>query len=330
MKRKKKRKSKFKKRFEKNASWVTFLIMRVLFMFMPPRTFPFITYYLEVISRPFTRKHRKIALENLTLSLGKEKSKQEIEYIYRACLREVTQSFCELVSATSSLFGNSSRLEQFKEQFVLEGEENLKQALSRGKGVIGLCAHFGNFTLMGTGLTSRGYPYALVVRPADESRVEKYFQKWRDQLGFHSIPARPRLTAVRGSLGALRQNKILALFADQNKAKGGVFVDFFGRPAGTVVGPAVMALKTGAPIVPIFNVRQGVNKHKVIIGPPVEFEISGNQEKDVLTVTAKITKVIEEFVRQYPTHWWWFHNRWRTKPKKEEGVEKPEASTPFL
>ncbi|MFB0528154.1 MAG: lysophospholipid acyltransferase family protein, partial [bacterium] len=111
---------------------------------------------------------------------------------------------------------------------------------------------------------------------------------------------------------------------------GGVFVDFFGRPAGTVIGPAVMALRTGAPIVPVFNVRQGVNKHKVIIGPPVELEISGNQEKDILTVTAKITKVIEEFVRQYPTHWWWFHNRWRAKPKKEEEVETPESSTPFL
>lgn len=327
---KKKKKSKFKKRFEKNASWVTFSIMRVLFTFMPASTFPFIARYLEVISRPFTRKHRRIALKNLTLSLGKEKSKEEIEYIYRACLQEVTQSFCELISAMVSLFRNSSRLNQLKEQFVLEGEENLKQALSQGKGVIGLCAHFGNFTLMGAGLTSRGYPYSLVVRPADESRVETYFQEWRDQLGFHSIPARPRLTAVRGSLGALRQNKILALFADQNKARGGVFVDFFGRPAGTVVGPAVMALKTGAPIVPIFNVRQGVNKHKVIIGPPIEFEISGNQEKDILTVTAKITKVIEEFVRRYPTHWWWFHNRWRTKPKKEEEVETPESSTPFL
>lgn len=327
---KKKKKSKFKKRFEKNGSWVTFSIMRVLFTFMPAKTFPLIARYLEVISRPFTRKHRKIALENLTLSLGKEKSKKEIEYIYRACLREVTQSFCELVSAMVSLFGNYSRLNQLKEQFVLEGEENLKQALSQRKGVIGLCAHFGNFTLMGTGLTSRGYPYALVVRPADESRVETYFQEWRDRLGFHSIPASPRSTAVRGSLGALRQNKILALFADQNKAKGGVFVDFFGRPAGTVVGPAVMALKTGAPIVPIFNVRQGVNKHKVIIGPPVEFEISGNQEKDIFSVTAKITKVIEEFVRRYPTHWWWFHNRWRTKPKKEEEVETPESSTPFL
>jgi len=330
MKRKKKKKSKFKKRFEKNASWVTFLIMRVLFTFMPAKAFPLIARYLEVISRPFTRKHRKIALENITLSLGKGKSKEEIEYIYRACLLEVTQSFCELISAMVSLFGNSSLLNQLKEQFVLEGEENLKQALSQGKGVIGLCAHFGNFTLMGTGLTSRGYPYALVVRPADESRVETYFQKWRDQLGFHSIPARPRSTAVRRSLGTLRQNKILALFADQNKARGGVFVDFFGRPAGTVIGPAVMALRTGAPIVPIFNVRQGVNKHKVIIGPPVEFEISGNQEKDILAVTAKITKVIEEFVRQYPTHWWWFHNRWRAKPKKEEEVEKPEASTPFL
>ncbi|MDH5174724.1 MAG: lysophospholipid acyltransferase family protein [Elusimicrobiota bacterium] len=330
MKKRKKKKSKLKKRFELDASWVTFSIMRVLFIFMPAKTFPFVARYLEVISRPFTRKYRKTALENLTLSLGKEKSKEKIEYIYRACLREVAQSFCELISAMVYAFRNSSPLDHLKEKFVLEGEENLKRALSRGKGAIGLCAHFGNFTLMGTGLTSRGYPYALIVRPADESRVETYFQKWRDRLGYDSIPAYPRSTAVRRSLGALRQNKILALFADQNKAKGGVFVDFFGRPAGTVVGPAVMALRTGAPVVPIFNVRQGVDKHKVIIGPTVEFEISGNQDKDVLTVTAKITKVIEEFVRRYPTHWWWFHNRWKAKSKKEEEVETPESSTPFL
>lgn len=327
---KKKKKSKFKKRFELNASWITFTIMRILFMFMPARTFPFIARYLEVISRPFTRKYRRVALENLTLSLGKEKSKEGIGYIYRACLLEVAQSFCELISAMVYAFRNSSPLDHLKEKFVLEGEENLERALSQRKGVIGLCAHFGNFPLMGIGLTSRGYPYALIVRPTDESRVEGYFQKWRDKLGYDSIPAFPRSTAVRRSLGALRQNKILALFADQNKAKGGVFVDFFGRPAGTVVGPAVMALRTGAPVVPIFNVRQGVNKHKVIIGPPVEFEISGNQDKDIFTVTAKITKVIEEFVRRYPTHWWWFHNRWKAKPKKEEEVETPESSTPFL
>jgi KDO2-lipid IV(A) lauroyltransferase len=328
---KKKKKSKFKKKFEKNASWVTFSIMRALLTFIPERAFPSIAHYLEVICRPFSRKWRRIALENLTLSLGKEKSKEEIEHICRACFREVGMSFCEMVSAMVSLFRNSSPLNDLKEKFFLEGEENLKRALSEGKGVIGLCAHFGNFTLMGAGLTSRGYPYALVVRPTDESRVETYFQKWRDKMGYDSIPALPRSQAVRQSLLALRQNKILALFADQNKAKGGVFVDFFGRPAGTVVGPAVMALRTGAPIVPIFNVRQGANKHKVIIGPPVQLEISGNQEKDILVGTARITKVIEEFVRKYPTHWWWFHNRWKAKPKKEEEVAKtPESSSPFL
>jgi len=327
---KKKKKSKFKKKFEKNASWVTFSIMRLLFTFLPERAFPSIVRYLEVISRPFTKKWRRIALENLALSLGKEKSKEEIDYIYRACLREVAQSFCELIFAMVSLFNNPSVLGQLKEKFILEGEENLKQALSRGKGVIGLCAHFGNFTLMGSGLTSRGYPYALIVRPADESRVETYFQKWRDRLGYDSIPALPRSTAVRRSLMALRQNKILALFADQNKAKGGVFVDFFGRPAGTVIGPAVMALRTGAPVVPIFNVRQGGNKHKVVVGAPVEFERFGDEEKDILAITAKVTKVIEEFVRRYPTHWWWFHNRWKAKPKKKEERETPESSSLFL
>ncbi len=327
---KKKKKSKFKKKFEKNASWLTFSIMRLLCIFLPEKAFPAIVYYLEVLSRPFTKRWRRIALENLTFSLGKEKSKEEINYIYRACLREVAQSFCEMVSAMVSLFRKSSVLNELKEKFFLEGEENLKRALSEGKGVIGLCAHFGNFTMMGSGLTSRGYPCALVVRPADESRVETYLQKWRDKMGYESIPALPRSTAVRRSLVALRQNKILALFADQNKAKGGVFVDFFGRPAGTVVGPAVMALRTGAPIIPIFNVRQETDKHKVIIGAPVQLEISGNQEKDILVVTAKVTKVIEKFVRQYPTHWWWFHNRWKAKPKKENEAETPESPSPFI
>jgi len=324
------KKSRFKKEFEKNVSWIMFRALCLLFTFIPESALPLITHYLEVISRPFSKKWRRIALENLTQSLGKEKRKEEIEYIYRACFREAGESFCEMVSAMVSLFRKSSVLNELKEKFVLEGEENLKQALSQRKGIIGLCAHFGNFTLMGTGLTSRGYQYALVVRPTDESRVEMYLQKWRDRLGYDSIPALPRSTAVRRSLVALRQNKILALFADQNKAKGGVFVDFFGRPAGTVVGPAVMALRTGAPIIPIFNVRQGSNKHKVIIGAPIQFEISGDQERDILTVTAKITKVIENFIRKYPTHWWWFHNRWKAKPKKKEEPEMEEASSPFL
>jgi len=320
----KKKKSKFKKKLEKSASWAAFSIMCLLFTFLPEKAFPLLARYLEVMSRPFTRRWRKIALENLTLSLGKEKTKEEIEYIYRACLREIAESFCELASPFVSVFRNSLPLNQLKEKFILEGEENLRQALSRGRGVIGLCAHFGNFTLMGAGLTSRGYPYALVVRPADESRIEMYFQKWRDRLGYESIPALPRSTAVRRSLTALRQNRVLALFADQNKAKGGVFVNFFGRPAGTVVGPAVMALRTGAPVLPIFNVRQGPCKHKVIIGPPVKLEITGNQERDIVSVTARITKVIEEFVRRYPTHWWWFHNRWKAKPKEKDIIETPD------
>jgi len=324
------KKSKFRKKFEKDVSWIMFSIMRVVFTFFPARWFPSLVHYLEVISRPFSTRWRRIALENLTLSLGKEKTKEEIGYIHRACFREAALSFCELVSAMVSLFRNPSVLDHLREKFLLEGEENLRKALSQGKGVIGLCAHFGNFTLMGSGLTSRGYRFALIVRPTDESRVERYLQEWRDKMGYESIPAFPRPMAVRRSLVALRQNKILALFADQNKAKGGIFVDFFGRPAGTVAGPAVMALRTGAPVVPIFNVRQGINKHKVIIGAPLELKISGNQEKDVPIVTAKITEVIEEFVRKYPTHWWWFHNRWKSKPKREEEAETSESSSPFL
>ena len=101
---------------------------------------------------------------------------------------------------------------------------------------------------------------------------------------------------------------------DQNTRKDMVFVDFFARSAATAKGIAVFALRTGAPVVPAFIVREG-KYHKIFIGDPIYAHSSENADNDIQRYTAQFSKVIESYIRQYPDQWFWLHNRWKTQPK---------------
>jgi KDO2-lipid IV(A) lauroyltransferase len=155
-----------------------------------------------------------------------------------------------------------------------------------------------------------GYPCSTVIKDSDEPAVAKIWQDIRHEVGMQWIPARPRIKAVSESLRWLKKGGILFLYADQNKSDG-VYVDFFDRPAGTVEGPAMLHLRTGAEILCAFIIRQGRREHKIMITPPIKVEKTGNREEDVYQVTNAFTKAIEDFVRQYPEQWWWSHKRWK-------------------
>ena len=108
----------------------------------------------------------------------------------------------------------------------------------------------------------------------------------------------------------LRSGGVLFLYADRNESEG-VYVEFFNRPAGTVEGPAILHLRTGAPMLCAFIVRLGWKKHKIIITPPIPVKRTGNREEDVYQITKTYTKIIEDFVRQYPEQLWWPRKRWK-------------------
>jgi mitochondrial fission protein ELM1 len=120
--------------------------------------------------------------------------------------------------------------------------------------------------------------------------------------------------AVKQSLRWLRQGRCVAIMGDQNAGDSGVFVDFFGMPASTPRGPVMFALRTGAPILNIFNIRQDDDSHLMIISKPLELEISDDPEKDVTVNTARLVKRLERLVRKYPCQWLWMHNKWKTRP----------------
>jgi KDO2-lipid IV(A) lauroyltransferase len=112
----------------------------------------------------------------------------------------------------------------------------------------------------------------------------------------------------------LKRNELVGILMDQNvSSREGVFVNFFGRPACTTIGLAALALDTGAPVLPTFNVRMSDGTYRLIIKEEVKIVRSGDRERDIFENTRRITNVIEDMVRTYPHQWVWLHQRWKTK-----------------
>lgn len=258
----------------------------------------------------FARKHRAIAIESLTLAFGKEKSKEQIEKIAGDC-------FCSMASTAVEFFmfmRCPSRIKKFVE---IEGLHHLDEALSRGKGVVALSAHFGSFPLLLSRLALAGYPMHSVLRRMRDERLDKLFEKKRDRMGVGSIYTQPRQECVAQCLKSLRKNEIVFIQLDQNFGTGGVFVDFFGVKAATATGPIVLSVRTGASIVPMFIHRVKGPKHKIVIQPPLTVHKDTMGENNLVSTVAEFTLMIENYIRKYPHEWGWIHKRWKARPIEE-------------
>jgi len=253
-------------------------------------------------------RHRRVAFESLSIAFAGEKSEKEIKKIAFDCFETMAKIIVELM-----LFIERPSL--VNKYSTVEGIENLDRALAKGKGVVALSAHFGNFPLMLTKLSMDGYKVFTVLRHMRDAWADQYFHTRMEALGIGSIYIQPRKQCVEKSLEVLRKNQILFIQLDQNFGTGGVFVDFFGRKAATAKGPIVFALRTGAPILPMFIYRQKDNMQKVIIEPEVEISKGKDFEETVQINAAKLTKIIESYIRLYPADWGWIHKRWKARPK---------------
>jgi KDO2-lipid IV(A) lauroyltransferase len=112
----------------------------------------------------------------------------------------------------------------------------------------------------------------------------------------------------------LKKGELVCVLMDQNVSmREGVFVPFFGRPACTNKGLAMILLKTRTPMVPIFMVRLPDGNHRIVVKPEIPLVHTGNVKNDVRQTTAEINRVIEEMVREYPDQWLWMHRRWKTQ-----------------
>jgi KDO2-lipid IV(A) lauroyltransferase len=201
--------------------------------------------------------------------------------------------------------------ENLHEWVETEGLEHYEAGMSQGKGLLSIVAHFGNWELMPVIAPFLLKPLYIVYRPLDSPVLDNMVEHMRTINGNWMIPKGGSGTRI---LELLKQNHLIGILSDQNvAAREGVFVDFFGRPACTAVGLAVLALRSGAPILPGFMARQKSGKYKLILKPLVEVSRTGDYKKDLLENTQRFTRIVEEIVREYPDQWFWIHQRWKTK-----------------
>lgn len=251
-------------------------------------------------------RHRRGALRNIEL-IYKDKPKEELRRIIR---RTFVHASCFGWETIYLYTHNITNGEVNKLVTKVEGLEHLQKAAMSGKGIIGLGAHLGNFTLLGKKLESLGFASTSIMRQMRDEKLETIFRIMRSRIGQNSIPKFPVSRAVRESIEWLKEGKILMVYVDQRSGQG-VKVDFMGIPTPTPTGAAVFALKTGAAVLPILNVRDEDGSYKLLIGEEVPVVRTQDHKKDILINTAKFNKVIEKYIRLYPDQWFWFHNRWK-------------------
>jgi KDO2-lipid IV(A) lauroyltransferase len=187
--------------------------------------------------------------------------------------------------------------------------------LSRGRGGLILTGHFGNWELMILAHSIYGHKVAIVHRPLRNPLIDAALCTARNRFGNRVVP---RKGAGREVLRLLRQNWVVGMPLDLDVRRG-VFVDFFSLKASTSDGLARLAIATGAPVVPVFAVRDGVSsRHFVECMEPIETIRRADREESVLLNTQRYTKTIEGMIRRYPDHWNWIHRRWKTRPPGEQ------------
>lgn len=278
--------------------------------FIPRR--PLLAYHAMWARLAFRvlKKERSKTIKNLTEIFGHGKSEKEIYLMAQEVFVNQVKNFTDYIATV-----HYTKLSQFK--FIdIVGEENLKKEYEKGKGVICLMSHTGAWEFSAILPPLMGYTTSAVSRSLPNQAIDKLIVRARERRGMKNIT---RGGGYKILLEHITKGDCFIIMIDQDTKTKGVFVDFFGKKAFTPLGAALLAKKTGAPVVPMFMRRTPENRYEFSIQPAIPYVETGDDEVDFQYNTQQYTNCIENFIKQNPTQWVWMHERWKTT---EDNVEK--------
>jgi len=250
-----------------------------------------------VLAFKLDRKHRERAISNLMLAYP--------DLTLEAAHSLALETFRHFGRITGDFLRSPAR----SDEEVLASVEGAdltpyKQAASKGKGVLGITGHMGNFERLAHWYQANGYDMKVVARDANDAGLQEQVAGIRGGRGMIVLS---RGNSARTILQSLRENGTIGLLPDQNTDE--CFVPFFGKQCGTTLGPAVLHLRTGAPLVPGYCIRTGPGKYKIEIFEPMEYSRSTTEPEQIM---ADLNAVLESVIRKYPEQWLWLHDRWKS------------------
>ena len=270
---------------------------------------PFAWRLAELLGRLWFRldtKHRLIALNNLKLAWGEDLTETERINIARKNFMHLARVILELP------YLRKFTPEEMDEFVTFDGLENLDASLKKGRGVLVMTSHFGNWELMALAYSLRYRPIHIVIRPLDIPFLDSLITKIRTRGGNQMIAKKG---SVRKVLRLLAAGEVVGLLIDQNPAwYEGVFVPFFKEIACTNKALSALALRTNAPVISVYNVREPNGTYRIVLEQEVVLDRSGDTRRDMEEYTANFNKIIESYVKRHPEQWFWVHQRWKTRP----------------
>ena len=301
------KKKKRNKRFLWPIEYLAASAVLALVRLLPIRTAIRMGGALGRLAFAISKRHHAITIDNLTKSF-RDKGPDEIRAIARSVYTGLGYQAVEFMRSDRYA---GRKAEDF---FSFVNYEAILKAQSRGKGVLLLTGHCGSWELMAMAQALKGRPFGIVVRPLDNPYLERAVTNIRTRFGNKLINKK---SGMREILRTLEGGGLVGILLDQNVSrKEGVFVDFFGRPACTNKGLALIAKKTGAPVIPAFTRRTGLCTHEILAGDEMPLIDTGDKEADIIANTQAYTRVIEDFIRENPDQWFWMHRRWKTAPER--------------
>jgi len=301
-----------KKEHNTLTEYIEYIIVLVfvrIFSLIPYRLASDIGGFIGRLGYLIDSRHRLIALKNLSMAFP-EKDSKNIALIAKMSFKNLGRSAAEFIHIASHSPDTVYKI--LNKSVTVEGRDNIDNAIKKGRGVLYLTAHFGNWELLGIVLTTNGCTLNVIARPLDNRRVDNIITSLRSVTGANVLPKKG---VLRDMLKCLKRGEGIGILLDQNSSiNEGVFVDFFGQPAATNRGLALIAMKSGASVVPTFIIREDTYKHRVTYLPEIELIRSEEKDNDVISNTQMFTTAIEAFARLYPEQWFWVHRRWKTRP----------------
>ncbi len=257
---------------------------------------------------------RRKTIKNLTIAYGTEKSPEEIKQMAREVFVNLGRAAAELAIKLTI----DDEKTYFKNIEVV-GKEHALKAYEKGGGIINIVPHIGCWEGLAKTITMLGFSAGAVAKPLKNKKLDDWVVSHREFRGFKVLP---RGITYKAILQFLKQNNSLGMLIDQDTSVKGVFVDFYGEPAYTPIGAAMLALDSEATVFTTVLIRDKGNKYKFIFGEPIEVTRSGDRKKDLQVNTERFHKEVEKIIRQYPTQWVWMHERWKTTPEMIEARER--------
>ncbi len=253
------------------------------------------------------RYRRKVILSNLKRVYGNELPAPKKELLH-----EIYKNFIYLWMEFLQI--NRLRPDEIDNRINMHNIELVDEALKKGKGIIFMSGHYGNFEWIGQYFSMKGYPVSGIAKRQSNPYVNKLVEDIR---ATNNVKVVYTKNAMKDGLTVLARNELLAIVADQDGRKRGVFVDFLGQPSSTPVGPAVLHLRSGAPVLMVIPVRKAYGTFEAFIEPVYDGEPQPVTDKLIQQITQTHSAVLEKWIRKYPEQWFWMHKRWKTKPVKE-------------